>query len=430
MSKLMDTRLVQEPSSQGQAGSVLIDLGRSFDAVLLQAVEVHESYIAARSLEREAQARIGVASSVRRPQLTANAGVGTSHETGSGDKTTSGLAGGLNVSQLVFDGGESAAAVNRATAEALGARAERVARANEVALQAARAWIDLWQYDERLRLLRTRTSAMSGLVSQIERMATNGMLDRAILDNARRQIVDITLEDTRLQSDLADARVRFRRYFGQDPERIVQPAEIVSLSEAQAHAAAWRNAPVLQSSAATVIAAQNAVAEAESAFLPRASLQAGLRSPISRDHSTEFSVRLGVEYKFGDGGRRQHQLESAQAQVEARSAQLRDAQTMLEGELQSALIRLAGIERAMPLLVQKLRLSQSEAETTRAQIATGQSNLRQLVEAEVERYRARDQHIAMQAEKWLLQLTIAARTGALATRIGLDGSSEVLGAMP
>ena len=56
---------------------------------------------------------------------------------------------------------------------------------------------------------------MGTLVSQIERMAVTGMMDRAAVDAARRQIVDIQLEETRLQSDLADAQVRFRRHFRQ-----------------------------------------------------------------------------------------------------------------------------------------------------------------------------------------------------------------------
>jgi hypothetical protein len=67
----------------------------------------------------------------------------------------------------------------------------------------------------------------------------------------------------------------------------------------------------------------------------------------------------------------------------------------------------------------QIRLSESESETSRSQIATGQSTLRQLVEAEVQNYRARDRQIATQAERLLLLLAIAARTGALVDLIGL-----------
>jgi len=387
-----------------------------------RAVETNAGYRAALALEREAAGRVGVAESVRRPQLGANANLGAIQEFGAGGSTTSGIAGGISLSQLVFDGGESIATINRTTAEALGARAERVVRVNELALDAARAWIDVWQYSERLRLLRVRTEEMDTLVSQIERMATNGMLDRAALDSARRQIVDIKLEETRLQSDLADAQVRFRRHFRQAPGKLSRPADIATPAAIRAHAHVWQNAPSLEARAASVIAARYAVAEAEAAFSPRIRLQTGLRTPLESGDPTSGNLGLGFDYSMLDGGRRVSQLEAAIARRAATEGQLREAQTALEAELEAALARLSGIERSMPLVAEQIRLSESEARTARSQIATGQSNLRQLVEAEIQNYRARDRQIAMQAERQLLLLTLAARTGALSEMIGLTAA--------
>ena len=71
------------------------------------------------------------------------------------------------------------------------------------------------------------------------------------------------------------------------------------------------------------------------------------------------------------------------------------------------------------MLTNKLRLSHLEAKTSRSQMQTGQSNLRQLVEAEIMIYRAQDKQIAMHAERQILLLTIAARQGALSQIIGL-----------
>jgi outer membrane protein TolC len=176
----------------------------------------------------------------------------------------------------------------------------------------------------------------------------------------------------------------------------------------------------LQRQAAELLAAQAAVGEARSAFKPSARLQAGARSPLDSDESTDLTVGLSLEYSFNDGGRRKKQLEVAEARVTATDAQLSDAQRGLEAELQAGLTRLVSIERAMPLLADKLRLSRLEAETARSQMQTGQSNLRQLVEAEIAIYRAQDEQIAMQAEQQVLLLTIAARTGALSRLVGLQ----------
>ena len=114
-----------------------------------------------------------------------------------------------------------------------------------------------------------------------------------------------------------------------------------------------------------------------------------------------------------------HQLEATIARRAAAVDELREAQTALEAGLEAAVVRPSGIERSMPLVAEQIRLSDSEATTARSQIATGQSGLRELIEAEIQNYRARDRQIALQAERMILLLTIAAQTGALADMIGL-----------
>jgi outer membrane protein, adhesin transport system len=412
------TTYVSDAPAAGGAEAIALTQGLA--PALRAAVSTNEGYLGAVALEAEAMGQVGVAASARRPQLTGNANIGGIRETGTNADTTTGVAGGVNLSQLVYDGGASASAMNRSTALALSAQAGRVVQGNEIALSAARAWIDLWQYSERLRLMQARTAEMDTLIDQIERMASNGMLDRASLENAQRQIVDIKLEESRLIAEQAEAQVLFQRFFHARPSNLPQPSELVSAAQARSLAQDWQTAPGLQRQAAELLAAQAAVGEARSAFRPRARLQAGARSPLDSADSTDLTVGLSLEYSFSDGGRRQAQLETAQARVTATDAQLSDAQRGLEAELQAGLTRLASIERAMPLLADKLRLSRSEAETSRSQMQTGQSNLRQLVEAEIEIYRAQDQQIAMQAERQVLLLTIAARTGALSRLVGLQ----------
>lgn len=416
----MDERLALGVGSAMSSEDGPINLSEGLAPALRAAVAANEGYLGAVALEREALAQVGVAESARRPLLTGNANIGGLRETGADAETSTGASGGINVSQLVYDGGGSAATINRATAQALAAQAGRVAQGNAIAFSAAQAWIDLWQYSERLRMLRTRTSEMDTLVNQIERMAANGMIDRAALDSARRQIVNISLEEARLEASRAEAQIMFNRFFYTAPARPGRPSDLISSSQARSLAQAWQNAPDLQRETAELFAAQAAVGEARSAFRPRARLQGGASSPLDRDESADLSVGLTLEYVFSDGGLRQMQLESAEARAAATDAQLIDAQRGLEAEMSGAVTRLASIERSMPLVESKLSLSRSEAETARSQLMTGQSNLRQLVEAEIETYRAQDQQIALMAERQILLLTIAARTGALGRLIGLQ----------
>lgn len=420
MRATVEERLTTYASEAPGAGGEAVALTQGLAPALRAAVSTNAGYLGALALEAEAMGQVGVVASVRRPQLSGSANIGGIREMGTNADTTTGVAGGVNLSQLLYDGGASASAINRSTALALSAQAGRVVQGNEIALSAAQAWIGLWQYSERLRLMRARTSEMDMLVEQIERMASNGMLDRASLENAQRQIVDIKLEESRLIAGQAEAQVLFERFFNASPSNVDQPSEVVTAAQARALANDWQTAPGLQRQAAELLAAQAAIGEAQSAFRPRARLQGGARSPLDSKDTTDLTLGLSLEYSFSDGGRRQAQLETAQARVAATEAQLSDAQRGLEAELQAGLTRLASIERAMPLLAEKLRLSRLEAETSRSQMQTGQSNLRQLVEAQIEIYRAQDQQIAIHAERHILLLTIAARTGALSRLVGLE----------
>jgi outer membrane protein TolC len=408
-------------SAEAPAAASAVDLGAGFVPAIRAAVRQDPGFRAAEGAAVEAVQSIGVARAALRPQLSANANLGAIQETIDGDReTTTGGAGGLDLSQLVYDGGESAAAIRQAAAEALAARAERDVVANERALEAARAWIDAWQFDARLALLRGRTGQMDALMTQMERMASSGLVDRAALDAARRQIVDIRLEERRLRAEREDARTRLARFFGDTPPTLERPSipQVVTAPEA-ATEAGTDAAPDVVRRAAELLVAESAVAQAEAAFRPKATLRAGVTSPIEESESTDVTLGLGLNYTFNDGGRRQATLEAARTRRSAAESRLSDARSSLESELATTRAQLASVTDSLPLVARQIELSTSEAKTARSQIATGQSNLRQLVEAEIEAYRARDRHIALRAERDLLRLTIAARTGALARRLEL-----------
>jgi outer membrane protein TolC len=158
---------------------------------------------------------------------------------------------------------------------------------------------------------------------------------------------------------------------------------------------------------------------AEAGFEPRIRLQAGVRSPVDLQDDVNGSLGVVMEYVIGDGGRRQSQLESATAQMQRAEAQFTAAKQALETELNISIARLDAIERTMPVVTQREALAAARIETLQSQLATGQTGLGQLIDAEIQLYRVRDQVITMGAEREILFLTIGARLGLLARQIGL-----------
>ena len=395
-----------------------------FSKAIQEAVLNNKSYNSALAFERSMQSKIEVAESTQRIQINGSSTIGGIREDGgnTADQTTTGMAANITLSQLIYDGGQSASNISRATAEAFGAGAERRSIGNDIALEAGRAWIDYWQYQTRLFALQERTSEMNNIVSQMERMASNGMIDRAALDSARRQILDISLEEMVYKSELEQAQINFIRFFNYDLKSVSKPGEINGLSETLAQSDNWRRSPSLQKTAAEVVVATNVVQSAQAAFEPRAKVQGGLTSPMKNGESTDTSLGVVLEYTFGDGGKRAAQLKEAKAGLEAAKSRLQDVQTGLDAELKSAMNKLNALKKSMPLIQEKILLSKDEAKTARSQLTTGQADLRKLIDAKLENYRAEDRLISMQAEKLTLELLIAAKSGALSELIGLENS--------
>lgn len=418
----MSERLGQEFADTKPAGKAAAQSAKDGDmiAAMRAAVASSEAYRAATVAVAAAEAQAKAKDSAQRLQISGGATLGTLREGDPVDATTTGAMGDLTVSQLLFDGGEATGAINQAIAAVLAAQAVQLEQGNGIALEAARAWTDGWSAQARLKELRNRTASMDALMSQIDRMAANGMVDRAAVDAAQRQMLDIQLEEASLETALEDALQRFETYFHARPSSIPKPPAIFNIAGNRPDANGWRMAPSLQRAAADLLVAQAEDEQAQAAFSPRVSMQAGLNSPMKQDDSTDLSAGFRVQYVFNDGGRREALREAARSRVESREAALSDAQRTAQAELQASLARLARIERILPMLARKIELSDAEAKTARSQIATGQSSLRQLIDAEVAGFRARDQQIRTEAEALLLQITIAANTGTLISIIGLD----------
>jgi outer membrane protein, adhesin transport system len=419
MRLLIDEQILSDTQDSATSETAPLPF-EQFEVALFAAVSQNELYRAALATELAAKAQVNVASSGKRPQISSSLNAGLIQDMSSdNDDVETGAIAGVNLSQLIYDGGETTADINRANAEVLIAEAERMVRGNDVASQASQAWVDVWKHQSRAELLTSRLSKLNELVGQVERMAANGMVDRSVLDSAMRERLEFEMVDLDIQADLQDAELRFQRLFNTPPARLQLPANVVTAPAIRAAVNAPRQAPELQRSAAELIVARSAVAMAEAGFEPRIRLQAGVRSPVDLQDDVNGSLGVVMEYVIGDGGRRQSQLESATAQMQRAEAQFTAAKQALETELNISIARLDAIERTMPVVTQREALAAARIETLQSQLATGQTGLGQLIDAEIQLYRVRDQVITMRAEREILFLTIGARLGLLARQIGL-----------
>ena len=318
------------------------------------------------------------------------------------------------ITQLVYDGGASLAAIDSATASALSARAAAQETGNAVALEAVRAWGDVWVAQQQLSAITSRSNAIQTLFNQIEQMTSSGMIDTATRDGAHLTLLDIRMEETNLRSAKAEAESRFQRYFNIIPARgLKQPMLLADEEVVKKAGSDISQVPSLRRAAADLVSAEANVSQARAQLKPSVNLNTGVTSPMKATDSTDTRIGLQLRYTFSDGGRRKSQLAAAIAHQESMKAQLADAQTEAKATLHSTLAKLTALSEAAKINEEKLSTAIAEAAAAESQIALGQATLNQLIDAEIKQYRAYEQQLKTEAGRVLVQATLLAGTGDL-----------------
>ena len=406
--------------SNGAAARPTIDhTALGYRTALRASVLASSEFHAAVRRFRESEAGIQLAQSGARPQVSGGVTIGA---IGGGDRSgiDTGAAANLSLSQLLFDGGETRANIEGATAQAYSARAAIAITGNDVAMRAATAWRDLWQATTQLAMLQEQVSEAESLLERIQRLISSGIVDRAAFASGQRQLLDLKLEQESLQAARRDAQQRFNRYFGSRPTSLPAPDRLFTDAELSRFVSNWQDSPLLIKAAAELIVAERAVDAVRAEIRPNVSLQAGAQSALDNSDRPEGNIGVVVRHVFVDGGRRAAQLtqreEALAAAREAFEAQKDD----LNVEAETSLSRHRSLRASVSVLQAQLRELETERDTLRSQITSGQANLRQLVEAEVTFYRTRARLLEIRGDIAALELTIVASAGQLPERLGVD----------
>lgn len=411
---------VTRPPGEGSMARPSVDVSQGYREALRTAVLENPEFVAAVRRYKGSDAAIRVAQSGLRPQVSATFGAGGLVEDGESG-VTSAAAADVTLSQLIFDGGRTRADIAGATAQAYAARANIAVAGNEVGQAAAQAWIDLWQVNAQIALLNERISEVSPLIGRIERLIANGIVDRASLAAAQRQFLDLKLEEERFQSELSTARDRFNRYYGERPRSIPAPNRLFTDSEISAMSNSWQDSPALIAAAAELIAAERAVDAAKAQLRPRVSLRSGINSPLQSSSNQEnATLGISLEHTFGDGGRRKAEIERRTEQLEAGRSAFEDTKNSTLVEVENVLAEHQSLRETITILDSQIRELDTERNTLRSQITSGQADIRQIVETEVIYYRARARRIAVSGQLISLEIIVASLTGQLIDKLAID----------
>ena len=413
LSKVSSDILSQPKLAKALSGDFKNDLSK----IVINSPE----YIVSMSTYNRSLSEILVADADRELQISASANAGQTVKDGAGLASTTerGASANLSVSQLIFDGGSSVARIDQARANAFIAEMDVALAANNTAKDAAVAWISLDALNKRntkLQALMTKTKKM---LAQMETLVRSGMIDKTASASADFAALTLSLEKANLDAQIAAAEASFMKFFGAVPKNLTTPPSLLTAADLTHIQRDWNRAPIMAQTAARVLSARQSLLAAQGEEKPTVGFKAGIASPIEKDERTTYAVGLEVSWIIGDGGRREANTAAQAANLKAAEQNLKGAKLAGKRELDTALSRRTSLIASLETLARQEAAAQNELEIMLSQLATGQTTVRQLIQAEEKAYRTADQRISIAADLLKSDFEMLANSGLLSKRLGI-----------
>jgi outer membrane protein TolC len=393
-----------------------------FKGDLTQAVLLTPEYLAAQSAAAEARYLVIVSDAARKTQLVTSANAGSIVKSGGGRSSTTlkGASANLSLSRLIYDGGASVARIDSAQANSFFAETEVEIVANKIAENAGAAWIDVHNLQVREKALHALTAKAEEMLGQMETLVSSGMIDKSASTSAEIAVQSLFLEQSNLEAQISASISSYVKNFGVQPKDLRMAPSLLTASDLIKIEREWSTSPIMLQSAARVLAAKQNLLAARGGEEPTVGFKAGVVSPMDRGERTNFAIGLEMEWVLGDGGRREANTAAQAARLAAAEQTLQGFKLAGKGELDTVLSQRANLLDSMATLGVQEELSKNELKILWSQLSTGQTSVRQLIEAEVNTYRTSDRKLMAEAELSKLELAILSKSGLLAKKLGLN----------
>ena len=414
LSKVAPNAAQKRSATRGLSGNFMGDLS--------QAVLMAPEYLAAQSAATEARYLVTASDANRKVQVVTSANAGSMLKSGAGlsSTTTNGASANLSLRQLIYDGGASVARVDSAQANLFVAETEIEIVANKIAENAGVAWNDLHNLKAREQALKALMAKAEEMLGQMQTLVSSGMIDKSASTSAEIAVRSLLLEKSNLEAQISASTASYVKNFGGVPKDLTAAPSLLTASDLTKIEREWSTSPIMLQSAAKVIAAKQNLLAARGNEEPTVGLKAGVVSPMDRGERTNFAIGLELEWVLGDGGRRKANTAAQAARLAAVEQTLEGFKLAGKGELDTAASRRADLVKSIATLSVQADSSKNEVKILWSQLSTGQTSVRQLIEAEVNAYRASERKIMAEAELLNLELAMLSSSGLLAKKLELN----------
>lgn len=253
---------------------------QSFEEALARAYQTNPVLQAARASLRATDEQVALANSGWRPSVNATAGIGSSDQKlagngmFSGSDTLSPRDAGITVTQPIFRGFRTSAAVDAAEAQVRVGRALLRNAEQQTLFEAAKAYLDVVQDQKVLELTGNNEKVLQEQLDATNSRFQIGEVTKTDISQSEARLNAATAQRVRAEGDLSNDIATFSRVVGDFPERLQQPKLTLlnPTSVDEAVALAEKNYPAVVAALNGHDAAKADVTAARGSLLPEINL--------------------------------------------------------------------------------------------------------------------------------------------------------------
>ena len=342
------------------------------------------------------------------------------------DQSYSGNESTLSLRQMLFDGFATSNEVKRLGRAKLVRYFELLDASENIALEAARAHLDVQRYRAQVALAEDNYIQHQAAHEQLKKRAQSGVGKRVDVDQAASRLALADVNLTTAYANLHDVTARYVRVVGQAPGKDLPPAPpLAQAFPANADAAlgiALKSNPALRASVENIEASQYDLEARRAAFMPKFDLVArrddysNYEDAGSRD-DTRVEVRMNFNLFNGgsDAARSRQYRERKNVALDLREKACRD----LRQTLSIAYNETQRLNDQLSYIALQVALVEKTRTAYRDQFNIGQRTLLDLLNTQNEYFDARRSQVNAEADLSIAYLRSYAGMGNLLERLGL-----------
>jgi len=257
--------------------------------------------------------------------------------------------------------------------------------ADQEALKAIQAWINLKRYQEIEQIFQVGFSKLAPLVEQVESVSLSGMSDRKQLLLARRSLADLENKFIISQSMTATAEESFRDSF---PSADLKTVTELPMLKIDVQKISKGFSPMQTNLVQEQVYLQQGIVKQIQALVasekPVVAFSATVNAPV-RDTLDDGTANAGLRltYNLNDGGSLEAKIARGKAELEVMRNEIAALKKSLNLEYHKNKLNYQTSEKRVESLKEMIILAEETQEVTKQQVVAGRSTIKDVLDGEV-----------------------------------------------